>query len=78
MQKNKVKNVIKSKSMLTEESGLNDYLIKKEIKVTETDLGEYIIQNSNEPPSHIIAPVFISLKSKFQSYFLEFITKNHK
>ena len=67
--KNKVKNVIKSKSMLTEESGLNDYLIKKEIKVTETDLGEYIIQNSNEPPSHIIAPAIHKSKEQVSELF---------
>ena len=52
-----VRRVVKSKSMTTEEIGLNEALQKASIDVVETDLGEYIIQLANEPPSHIIAPV---------------------
>ena len=48
--------VIKSKSMVTEEIGLNDSLQRRGLQVTETDLGEYIIQLRGEPPSHILAP----------------------
>ncbi len=51
-----VKRVVKSKSMATEEIGLNDELVAGGIEVTETDLGEWIIQLNDEPPSHIIAP----------------------
>ncbi|MBL8480811.1 MAG: lactate utilization protein, partial [Rhodocyclaceae bacterium] len=51
--------VVKSKSMLSEESGLNQALEAAGVVPIETDLGEYILQlNDNEPPSHIIAPVF--------------------
>ncbi len=49
--------VVKSKSMTTEEIGLNGALENAGIDVVETDLGEYIIQLANEPPSHIITPV---------------------
>jgi L-lactate dehydrogenase complex protein LldF len=49
--------VVKSKSMVTEEIGLNDALERIGVDVVETDLGEYIVQLANEPPSHIIAPV---------------------
>ncbi len=49
--------VVKSKSMVTEEIGLNEALERDGLHVVETDLGEYIIQLANEPPSHIIAPV---------------------
>ena len=49
--------VVKSKSMTTEEIGLNSALEQAGIGVVETDLGEYIIQLAGEPPSHIIAPV---------------------
>jgi len=49
--------VVKSKSMVTEEIGLNQALESAGIDVVETDLGEYIIQLAGEPPSHIIAPV---------------------
>ena len=53
-----VKKATKSKSMLSEEAGLNQALEAAGIQPVETDLGEYILQiNDNEPPSHIIAPV---------------------
>jgi len=48
--------VLKGKSMITEEIGLNAHLEEKGFQVVETDLGEYIIQLRQEPPSHIIAP----------------------
>jgi len=52
-----VKKVVKSKSMVSEECSLNDALEAAGVTVVETDLGEYILQLANEPPSHIIAPV---------------------
>lgn len=51
-----VKLVTKSKSMATEEIGLNPYLEGEGIEVVETDLGEWIIQVGNDHPSHLIAP----------------------
>jgi L-lactate dehydrogenase complex protein LldF len=50
------KHVVKSKSMLTEECGLNPYLEARGIDVTDTDLGERIVQLRKEPPSHIVIP----------------------
>ncbi len=52
-----VRHVVKSKSMVTEEISLNNALEQSGIEVVETDLGEYIVQLADEPPSHIIAPV---------------------
>ena len=52
-----VKTVVKSKSMVSEEMGLNERLEEAGIESVETDLGEYIIQLADEPPSHIVAPV---------------------
>jgi L-lactate dehydrogenase complex protein LldF len=52
-----VKKVVKAKSMATEEVHLNRALEDAGMTVIETDLGEYIIQLNNEPPSHIVAPV---------------------
>ncbi|HSE79761.1 MAG TPA: lactate utilization protein B [Alphaproteobacteria bacterium] len=46
----------KGKTMIAEEIGLNEYLAENGVAPVETDLGEYIIQIRNEPPSHIIAP----------------------
>jgi len=51
-----LKKAIKSKSMLSEEAGLNAALEASGMEVVETDLGEYIIQLAKEAPSHIIAP----------------------
>ena len=51
-----VKTVIKSKSMVSEEIGINDVLKKMDVESIETDLGEYIVQLAGEPPYHLIAP----------------------
>ena len=48
--------VVKSKSMVTEEIGMNAVLQKAGIPVIETDLGEYILQLAHEPPSHVVVP----------------------
>ncbi len=48
--------VTKSKSMLSEEIGLNHALEHAGLRVVETDLGEFIVQLRGEPPSHIITP----------------------
>ena len=50
------KNVVKGKSMTTEEIDLNDAFAKAGIDAIETDLGEYIVQLRGERPSHIITP----------------------
>src|SRR5205823_2820676 len=51
-----VTRLVKSKSMLTEECGMNHYLEDRGIEVVDTDLGERIVQFRREPPSHIVAP----------------------
>jgi L-lactate dehydrogenase complex protein LldF len=48
--------VTKSKSMVSEEIGLNAKLEAAALEVVETDLGEYVIQIRGETPSHLIAP----------------------
>jgi L-lactate dehydrogenase complex protein LldF len=63
--------VAKSKSMITEEIGLNDHLEAAGIEPIETDLGEYIIQIRGEPPSHIIAPAVHLTKEQVADTFLE-------
>lgn len=50
------KRLVKSKSMLTEECGLNPYLESKGIDVVDSDLGERIVQLRKEGPSHIVMP----------------------
>lgn len=53
---NKIDKIVKSKSMLTEECHLNDYLKSRGVKILDTDLGEYIVQLREESPSHIVLP----------------------
>ncbi len=48
---------VKSKSMVSEETHLNDALEARGLEVVETDLGEYIVQLRKDRPSHIIAPI---------------------
>ncbi len=48
--------VVKSKSMTTEEIDLNDALEADGIDVTETDLGEWVLQVADDTPSHIVGP----------------------
>jgi L-lactate dehydrogenase complex protein LldF len=52
-----IRRVVKSKSMVTEETHLNATLERAGLTVVETDLGEYIVQLGNDRPSHIIAPI---------------------
>lgn len=54
--KHNVKKLVKSKSMLSEECKLNDYLFARGIDVIETDLGERILQLMDAHPSHIVMP----------------------
>ncbi len=51
-----VKLAVKSKSMVTEEIGINEYLGRQGVRVVETDLGEWIVQLAHDRPSHLIAP----------------------
>ncbi|MCU0949899.1 MAG: LutB/LldF family L-lactate oxidation iron-sulfur protein [Burkholderiaceae bacterium] len=68
--KHGAKKATKSKSMVSEEIGLNQALAAAGIQPVETDLGEYILQiNDNEPPSHIIAPVIHKDKDEIADLF---------
>ncbi|MBM3621947.1 MAG: iron-sulfur cluster-binding protein [Alphaproteobacteria bacterium] len=63
--------VAKAKSMIAEEIGLNEHLEAHGIAPIETDLGEYIIQLRQEPPSHIIAPAVHLTKDQVADTFHE-------
>lgn len=63
LQKHGAKDIVKSKSILTEECHLNSFLEKKGYDVVDTDLGERIVQFLHQPPSHIVLPA-IHLKKK--------------
>ena len=68
---NNVKLIVKSKSMVSEEVGINHTLQADGIQVVETDLGEYIAQLSGDTPSHIIAPVLHLTRQEVGHIFQE-------
>jgi len=65
------KTIVKSKSMVTEEIKLNDFLHKYGIESVETDLGEYIQQLDDEPPYHIVTPAMHKSKEDVARLFAE-------
>jgi L-lactate dehydrogenase complex protein LldF len=65
------KRLVKSKSMLTEECGLNHYLEARGVEVTDTDLGERIVQFRHESPSHIVLPAIHLRKEEIGELFHE-------
>lgn len=69
--KNAVK-AVKSKSMVTEEIGLNELLEEAGIEVIETDLGEYLLQIDNhDKPSHIVVPALHKNRDHFRRILAE-------
>src|SRR5918994_1413482 len=64
-----VKRVVKSKSMLTEECSLNPHLENQGIEITDTDLGEWIVQLRHEHPSHIVTPAIHIKKEEVGELF---------
>ena len=70
-QRNKVKSVVKGKSMVSEEMELNHFLGQHGIEAVEADLGEYIIQVDHELPSHIIMPAIHKNKEQISQMFHE-------
>jgi len=73
LKKHNIDRMVKSKSMLTEECHMNDFLIKNGIDVIDTDLGERIVQLRNEPPSHIVLPAIHLKKKDIGDLFHEFL-----
>ncbi len=63
--------IVKSKSMATEEIHLNPALQQSGLRVLETDLGEYIVQLAEEPPSHITAPALHKSRGEIGRLFSE-------
>lgn len=83
---NRVERIIKSKSMTAEETRLNHHLEAQGFEVTETDLGEWIIQLRGEGPSHMVMPaihlsrfqvadLFTSVTGHSQSHEIEQLIK---
>lgn len=65
------KTVVKTKSMVTEEIGLNDVLEDMGCDVLETDLGEYILQIADDKPSHFVGPALHLNKEQIRDTYQE-------
>lgn len=76
--KYKVKKVVKSKSMTTEEIELNKFLEQANIESLETDLGEFIVQQAGQKPYHIVTPAMHMSKEDIAAlYHKKFNTDEH-
>jgi L-lactate dehydrogenase complex protein LldF len=60
---------VKSKSMLSEEISLNDFLEGSNVEPVETDLGEFIVQVAGEKPYHILTPAMHKSKEDVARLF---------
>ncbi|MFT5710148.1 MAG: L-lactate dehydrogenase complex protein LldF [Halioglobus sp.] len=70
-QSHRAQRVVKGKSMVTEETRLLHHLQRGGLNVVETDLGEYIIQQANETPSHIVGPALHKSIDEIRELFLQ-------
>jgi len=68
--------IVKAKSMVTEEIGLNHLLEERGLRPVETDLGEWIQQLAGEPPSHIIVPAIHKTQQQIADLFAEQVGSN--
>jgi L-lactate dehydrogenase complex protein LldF len=66
-----IKQVVKSKSMTTEEVEFNDRLLEIGVETLETDLGEFIVQVAGEKPYHIVTPAMHKSKEDVDKLFHE-------
>ncbi|WP_318473434.1 LutB/LldF family L-lactate oxidation iron-sulfur protein [Photobacterium leiognathi] len=70
IQQKNAKKVVKSKSMVTEEIGMNHVIQRNNCKVIETDLGEYILQVDDcDAPSHIVVPALHKNRTQIRDVF---------
>lgn len=69
LQAHGVTRLVKGKSMVSEEMGLNHYLEARGIECLESDLGEFIIQLAGETPSHIVMPALHKSKQEIAELF---------
>jgi len=71
LREREAKMIVKSKTILTEEIGLNEVLEEAGIEVNETDLAEFILQTAVSPPSHIVVPGLHFERNKIREIFAE-------
>lgn len=62
LEKERIKKIIKTKSATLSEINLNKYLKKNKIKVVESNLGDFIMQDDNEKLFHFLSPAIHKTK----------------
>ncbi|HEK1038728.1 TPA: iron-sulfur cluster-binding protein [Proteus mirabilis] len=65
----KAKKIVKAKSMVTEEIGLNHVLENAGISVIESDLAEFILQQAKDAPSHVVVPAIHKNRAQIRQIF---------
>ncbi len=75
---NQITQVVKVKSLTTDEINLNEYLQARGIEAKETDLAELIVQLADEHPSHILVPAIHKNRDQIRDLFLEKISEAPK
>lgn len=66
-----ITHVVKSKTMVSEETGLNAVLEESGIEAVETDLGEWIVQLAHERPSHMVMPAIHKSRQQVGALFTD-------
>ena len=69
--RHQVRTMVKGKSMVSEEIGLNHAMEAAGVAALETDMGEFIVQKAGEGPSHIIMPAIHKNKQQIAQLFTE-------
>lgn len=73
---NKITEVVKIKSLTTDEISLNEHLGEVGISAKETDLAELIIQLADEHPSHILVPAIHKNRDQIRDLFIDKIPES--
>ena len=71
MKKHDAKMMVKGKSMVSEEMEMNHFMEEHGVEWLESDLGEYILQLAEEPPSHIVMPTIHKNRKQIAQLFFE-------
>lgn len=69
LQEKQVKEVVKIKSMVTQEINMNEFLAERGIDAFETDLAELIVQLGKDMPSHIVVPAIHRNRAEIKEIF---------
>lgn len=71
VQQQEASEVVKMKSITTDEIELNEALAEEDIQALETDLAELIVQLAEDEPSHILVPAIHKNRAEIQALFNE-------